>query len=75
MAAVSQGNDIMADTNGTYIPFMRKHYYEKVVPAMQEKFQYKNRMQMPTIDKVVLNMGVGQSIEDAKSAMMSLSLS
>ena len=35
-------------------------------PAMQEKFQYANAMQMPRLDKVVLNIGVGEAVNDSK---------
>jgi len=37
-----------------------------VRPAMQEKFQYANAMQMPRLDKVVLNIGVGEAVNDSK---------
>ena len=35
---------------------------------MQEKFAYKNSMQMPKVDKIVINMGVGESTADSKKA-------
>ena len=35
-------------------------------PAMQDKFQYANSMQMPRLDKVVLNIGVGEAVNDSK---------
>lgn len=35
-------------------------------PAMQDKFQYANAMQMPRLDKVVLNIGVGEAVNDSK---------
>jgi len=37
-----------------------------VRPAMQDKFQYANAMQMPRLDKVVLNIGVGEAVNDSK---------
>ena len=43
-----------------YPPRMRKHYDEVVRPKLVEEFGYKNAMQVPTIDKVMLNMGVGK---------------
>lgn len=46
--------------DSNYIPRMKKHYYEKVVPAMMEKFGYKNPLEVPRIQKIVVNMGVGK---------------
>jgi len=44
-----------------------KEYYEKtVVPALQEKFKYSNIMQVPKIQKIVLNMGMGEAIHNIK---------
>ena len=44
-----------------------KEYYEKtVVPALQEKFKYSNSMQVPKIQKIVLNMGMGEAIHNIK---------
>ena len=58
----------MAD--GNYEARLKKVYADKVVPAMQEKFGYKNKMQMPKIDKIVLNMGIGESTNDSKKAQV-----
>ncbi len=55
----------MADTT---TPRLKKQYDETIRPAMQEKFGYKNAMQMPKIDKVVINMGIGESTSDSKKA-------
>lgn len=44
-----------------------KELYEKeVVPAMQEKFGYKNKHELPKLEKIVLNMGVGEATQDRK---------
>lgn len=43
-----------------------QHYQDVVRPAMQEKFQYANAMQLPRLDKVVLNIGVGEAVNDSK---------
>jgi large subunit ribosomal protein L5 len=45
---------------------LRADYSERIVPAMIEKFGYKNRMEVPRLDKVVLNMGVGEATQDKK---------
>jgi large subunit ribosomal protein L5 len=56
----------MADTN--YTPRMRKLYDEVVREKILAEFGYKNAMEVPRIDKVVLNMGVGESTADSKKA-------
>ncbi len=44
-----------------------KTYYEKeVVPSLVEKFKYSNAMQVPKLDKIVLNMGLGEAIHNIK---------
>ncbi len=49
-----------------YTPRMRKHYDEVVRPAMVAKFGYKNVLEVPGLEKVVLNMGVGEGTADRK---------
>jgi large subunit ribosomal protein L5 len=53
----------MADS---YTPRMRKLYDETIAKAMTEKFGYKNVMEVPKIEKIVLNMGVGEATQDKK---------
>jgi large subunit ribosomal protein L5 len=53
----------MADT---YTPRMKKQYDDAIVKAMTEKFGYKNRMEVPKIEKIVINMGVGEATQDKK---------
>ena len=43
-----------------------QNYKNEVVTALQNKFNYKNVMEIPKIDKVVINMGVGEAVKDAK---------
>lgn len=54
----------MADAK--YVARLRKEYDDKIVPAMIAKFGYKNRMEVPRLDKIVLNMGVGEATQDKK---------
>ncbi len=55
----------MAD--GTpYVPRLKTHYRETVRSAMKEEFGYKNDMQIPRLEKIVLNMGVGEAVADTK---------
>ena len=49
-----------------YLPRLRKHYDEVVRPQMIEEFGYKNPMEVPSIEKIVLNMGVGEAVNDTK---------
>lgn len=54
----------MAETN--YTPRMKSHYEDVVRAAMIEQFGYKNPMQVPSIEKIVINMGVGEATADTK---------
>lgn len=45
---------------------LRAYYLESVVPALMEKFQYSNVMEVPRITKVTLNMGLGDAVADKK---------
>ena len=47
-------------------PRLRTAYKEQIAKAMTEKFGYTNPMQVPRIEKVVLNMGVGKAVDDKK---------
>jgi large subunit ribosomal protein L5 len=49
-----------------YIPNYQKLYFEKVAPALKEKFQYSSTMQIPRIEKIVINRGIGDAIADKK---------
>lgn len=45
---------------------LRDQYMNEIVDAMIKKFGYKNRMQVPKLDKIVINMGIGEAKENAK---------
>ena len=49
-----------------YIPRLSADYDERIVPAMTEKFGYKNRLEVPRLEKIMLNMGVGEATQDKK---------
>lgn len=53
----------MADA---YKPRLRSVYEDRIIQAMTEKFGYKNRMEVPKLEKIVLNMGVGEATQDKK---------
>lgn len=50
---------------GVY-PRLAEKYKKEIVPAMMKQFQYKNVMQVPKIEKISVNIGVGQATQDAK---------
>ncbi|THD35365.1 MAG: 50S ribosomal protein L5 [Sphingomonas sp.] len=56
----------MAKADTKYTPRMKGIYDEKIVKAMTDKFGYKNAMEVPRIEKIVLNMGVGEATQDKK---------
>jgi large subunit ribosomal protein L5 len=49
-----------------YTPRMKSIYDDRIVKAMTDKFGYKNVMEIPRLDKIVLNMGVGEATQDKK---------
>jgi large subunit ribosomal protein L5 len=55
----------MLDTQ-TYAPRMKSDYKDRIRAAMKEEFGYKNDMQIPRLEKIVLNMGVGEAVKDTK---------
>ncbi|MDB5057928.1 MAG: ribosomal protein [Chloroflexi bacterium] len=46
---------------------LRERYEEEVGPALQKEFGYQNRMQLPTLNKIVINIGLGEAITNAKA--------
>ena len=56
----------MAETKTA--PRLKTEYLDKIRPALQEKYNYKNAMQIPALEKIVLNMGVGEAVADSKKA-------
>ena len=60
----------MADTK--YTPRMKKLYDDTVVKGLTEKFSYANRFAVPKIEKITLNMGVGEGSQDKKKVTTAL---
>ena len=50
-----------------YVPRLKELYYSTVRDQMQQQFGYKNVMMIPKIEKIVVNMGVGEAAQDAKA--------
>ncbi len=55
-----------------YIPRMKKRYEDEIVKAMTEKFGYSNHLAVPKIEKITLNMGVGEGSQDKKKVNTAL---
>ena len=49
-----------------YKPRLKADYDERIVKAMTDKFGYKNRLEVPKLEKIVINMGVGEATQDKK---------
>ena len=49
-----------------YKPRLKADYDDRIVKAMTEKFGYKNKLEVPRLDKIVINMGVGEATQDKK---------
>ena len=58
-------------TNGSYTKptyhGLRQRYHDEIVPALQREFEYVNSMQIPRVEKVVVNIGLGEAIANAKA--------
>ena len=50
----------------TYTPRLKGEYQARIRQVMKEKFGYTNEMQVPKLDKIVLNMGIGEAVKDTK---------
>ena len=53
-------------TNTSSLPRLKGRYRETIVPALKAEFGFKNAMQIPTLTKIVVNMGVGDAAKDSK---------
>ncbi len=57
--------------NGAFTPptysGLRQRYHDEVVPALQRDFSYANRMEIPRLEKIVVNIGLGEAIANAKA--------
>jgi len=56
----------MSDTQTRERPRLQQYYNDTVRPALQKEFGYKNPMQVPKLEKIVINMGVGEAAGDQK---------
>ncbi|HCY00139.1 MAG TPA: 50S ribosomal protein L5, partial [Bacteroidales bacterium] len=49
-----------------YVPNLKRKYQEEIIPKLTKDFGYKSVMQVPRLQKIVLNQGVGQAVADKK---------
>jgi large subunit ribosomal protein L5 len=59
-------------TEQAYEPKMKTLYRERIRATMKEQFGYTNEMQVPKLDKIVLNMGIGEAVADSKKAVAAM---
>ncbi len=55
-----------SSSNGKSIPRLKEKYRNEVIPKMIKEFAYRNQMQVPRLDRVVLNVGMGEAVQNAK---------
>jgi len=55
-----------------YTPRLKAEYQERIRKVMREQFGYTNEMQIPKLDKIVLNMGIGEAVNDSKKVQAAM---
>src|SRR5689334_21256222 len=55
-----------------YEPRLKGEYRSRIRPKLKEKFGYTNEMQIPRLDKIVVNMGIGEAVADSKKAQAAM---
>jgi len=55
-----------------YEPRLKTEYRQRIRAAMKEQFGYTNEMQIPKLDKIVLNMGIGEAVTDSKKVQAAI---
>lgn len=56
----------MTNTGNGYTPRLRARYQAEIVPALKERFGFTSTMQVPRLEKIVVNMGLGEAVRDPK---------
>src|SRR6266568_2776416 len=64
--AASKSDTATAVAEPAPVPRLRERYRSEIAPALREEFGFANVMQVPTLTKIVVNMGVGEAARDAK---------
>ncbi|HEX6933559.1 MAG TPA: 50S ribosomal protein L5, partial [Streptosporangiaceae bacterium] len=64
--AASKSDTATAVAEPAPVPRLKARYQTEIAPALREEFAFANVMQVPTLTKIVVNMGVGEAARDAK---------
>ncbi len=56
----------LKENKGDYVPRLKERYRKEIRANLKKQFAYTNEMQIPALDKVVINMGVGEAVADSK---------
>ena len=56
----------LKENKGDYVPRLKERYKKEIRARLREQFSYTNDMQIPALDKIVINMGVGEAVADSK---------
>lgn len=59
-----------AQKKDKYVPRLQQRYADVLVAALMKKFGYTNRLQVPKLDKIVINMGIGEAVNDSKKTKL-----
>jgi len=62
---VASAGKVKAAPKG-YVARLKAQYEQEIIPALVKEFGYKNKLEVPKIEKIVLNMGVGEAVNDTK---------
>lgn len=57
---------VAVSKEGGYVPRLKATYRERIVPAMMKEFSYKNPMEVPRLERIVLNVGMGEAVQNVK---------
>lgn len=71
--AVAEKKTPAAKAAGGYTPRLQSVYESQVRSALQKQYNYTNEMQIPKLDKIVINMGVGETVADSKTIQAAVS--
>ena len=70
--AEKQAVEKQAAASQSYEPRLKGDYKRRIRPALKAKFGYSNEMQIPRLDKIVVNMGIGEAVADSKKAQSAM---
>jgi len=72
-AAAKKDDTTSVKKDGAYTPRLQTMYEKEVRASLQKEYNYKNPMQVPKLEKIVINMGVGENVNDSKTILAAVS--